>query len=268
MTCRLITLTTDFGGGSYYVGQMKGAIYLRNPEAVVVDLSHDMVPHEVPAAAYWIHRATRLFPRDAIHVVVVDPGVGTRRDLVYCRTQARTFLGPDNGVLWWAARQDGIEQIVRLSNAQLFHADVSKTFHGRDILAPVAAKLSLGASPLMLGERMDALQQVLLPEPRGIDDRIHGEIIFVDRFGNLISNIGREDVERLAAKNPDALVVHFRDREIRGLSGTYGDQRPGSLISLFDSDGFLELAIAQGDAARALAAGVGEPIVVSQKNAR
>jgi S-adenosylmethionine hydrolase len=268
MSCRLITLTTDFGGGSYYVGQMKGAIFLRNPDASVIDLSHDMLPHDVPAAAYWIHRATRLFPRDAIHVVVVDPGVGTRRDLVYCRTQARTFLGPDNGVLSWAAQRDGIEQIVRLSNTQLFHADVSKTFHGRDILAPVAAKLSLGASPLMLGEPMSELQPVAMAQPQILGDRIVGQVVFVDRFGNLISNVSRDDVEQLWGTDDQALSVQACDRAIRGLSGTYGDQRPGSLISIFDSDGFLEVAIVQGSAAQVLAAGIGASIAVSRIRAR
>lgn len=264
MTSRLITLTTDFGGGSYYVGQMKGAIFLRNPDAQVIDLSHDMVPHDVRSAAYWIHRATRLFPADTIHVVVIDPGVGTRRDLVYCQTKARTFLAPDNGVLSGAVRHDGIERIVRLSNTQLFHADVSQTFHGRDILAPVAAKLSLGASPLMLGERLERLQEIALPRPAVGEDRIQGEVVFIDRFGNLISNIAREDVRRLmGSSNERARVrVRSRGREIMGLSETYGDQPSDSLVTIFDSDGFLEIAVVNGNAAQNLSAAIGEPVTV------
>ena len=262
MTSRLITLTTDFGGESYYVAQMKGAIYLRNPAANVIDLSHNMVPHDVPSAAYWINRATRLFPADTIHVVVIDPGVGTRRDLVYCRTKARTFLGPDNGVLSLATQQDGVEQIVRLSNTQLFHADVSQTFHGRDILAPVAAKLSLGASPLMLGDRLDQLLEVSVARPTALSDRIQGEVVFVDRFGNLISNISRGEIERGAASAAAVLAIQVCGREILGFSGTYGDQRPGTLVSIFDSDGFLEIAIVQGDAAQLLSAKIGDLITV------
>lgn len=261
MTSRLITLTTDFGGGSYYVGQMKGAIYLRNPAANVIDLSHDMLPHDVRSAAYWINRATRLFPSDTIHVVVIDPGVGTRRDLVYCRTQARTFLAPDNGVLSIVAAQDGIDQIVRLSNMQLFHADISKTFHGRDILAPVAAKLSLGASPLMLGERLEQLFELEFARPEVAPQRIQGEVVFVDRFGNLISNISRGAIE--SVQPPGATPqIEMRDRQIVGISETYGDESIGSLVSLFDSDGFLEVAVVEGNAAAQLSAKIGDSIEV------
>ncbi len=263
MTSPLITLTTDFGWGSYYVSQMKGAIYLRNPVAQVIDLSHDMVPHDVGAAAYWINRATRLFPADTIHVVVVDPGVGTRRDLVYCRTKARTFLAPDNGVLGSVAAQDGVERIVRLSNTQLFHADVSKTFHGRDILAPVAAKLSLGASPLILGEPLDHLQGLEVVQPVIRDKEIHGAIVFVDRFGNLISNISRELIEQKSSAALGQLVVRIGSRQITGLSGTYGEQAPATLVAIFDSDGFLEVAVVNGEAAKSLAANVGDPIWVA-----
>jgi S-adenosylmethionine hydrolase len=256
-----VTLTTDFGNGSYYVSQMKGAIYLRNPGAQVIDLSHDLIPHDVASAAYWVHRATRLFPSDAIHVVVVDPGVGTRRDLTYCRTKARTFLAPDNGVLSAAVQHDGIDQIVRLSNTQLFHADISKTFHGRDILAPVAAKLSLGASPLMLGERLKKLVEIQFPRPQIKSNRIIGEVAFIDRFGNLISNITREHVERFEPA-PDLISVTAGGREIRGLCGTYGDAAPGEVVSIFDSDGFLEVAVVNESAAAKLSVSRGEPIVV------
>ncbi len=266
MKSRLITLTTDFGGGSYYVSQMKGAIYLRNPDASVVDLSHDMVPHDVRSAAYWINRATRLFPVDTIHVVVIDPGVGTRRDLVYCRTKARTFLAPDNGVLSVAAQQDGVEQIVRLSNTQLFHADVSQTFHGRDILAPVAAKLSLGASPLMLGEKLDQLLELAFARPAVVGDQIQGEIVFIDRFGNLISNIVRGEIEPRTESTNTPLAIRVCGREVLELSETYGDHPPGELVSIFDSDGFLEVAIVHGDAAQVLAAKVGDPISVCWGN--
>jgi S-adenosylmethionine hydrolase len=265
MTSRLITLTTDFGWGSYYVSQMKGAIYLRNPAAQVVDLSHDMPAHDVGATAYWLNRATRLFPADAIHIVVVDPGVGTRRDLIYCRTKARTFLAPDNGVLAAAAAQDGVEKIVRLSNAQLFHADVSQTFHGRDILAPVAAKLSLGASPQVLGEPMASLHGLELPRPQVRGDEIHGSIVFVDRFGNLISNISRELIERTLGEQADKLIVRVGGRQIRGLSATYGDNAPRTLVAIFDSDGFLEAAVVNGSAATDLNVKLGASIAVSSR---
>jgi S-adenosylmethionine hydrolase len=261
MSARLITLTTDFGGGSYYVSQMKGAILLRNPDAQVIDLSHDMPPHDVSSAAYWVHRATRLFPSDTIHVVVIDPGVGTRRDLVYCRTKQRTFLAPDNGVLSAVVKHDSIEQIVRLSNAQLFHADVSKTFHGRDILAPVAAKLSLGASPLMLGEKLSGIQMVDLPVATVGPREIIGEVVFIDRFGNLISNISREQVESFAPPHA-AVTVQAGGRVIQGLAGTYGEAPPGAIVSIFDSDGFLEVAVVNGSAAQDLPATRGDSIVV------
>ena len=257
MSVRLITLTTDFGWGSYYVAQMKGAIFLRNPSASVIDLSHELPPHDVRSAAYWIHRATRMFPADTIHVVVVDPGVGTRRDLVYCRTKSRVFLAPDNGVLSRVVAADGIEQIVRLSNTQLFHADVSQTFHGRDILAPVSAKLSLGASPLILGEPLDQLQSFRWNEPEIAAERIVGEVVYVDRFGNLISNISRGQLEQAAGSAMASIRVRIADRQIEGLSGTYGERSPHSLLAIFDSDGFLEVAVVNSSAAETLALGVG-----------
>lgn len=267
MSTRLVTLTTDFGSGSYYVSQMKGAIFLRNPDAQVIDLSHDLPPHDIPAAAYWLNRATRLFPSDTIHVVVIDPGVGTSRELVYCRTTARTFLAPDNGVLSAAAQQDGIAQIVRLSNSQLFHADISQTFHGRDILAPVAAKLSLGASPLMLGEPLRHLQEIRFPVPRAESDRLVGEIVFVDRFGNLISNITRDHVERFEPAS-DLVVVTACGKEIRGLCRTYGDAAPGETIAIFDSDGFLEVAVVNASAAEKLSAVRGDALQVRAVHSR
>jgi S-adenosylmethionine hydrolase len=262
MQKHIITLTTDFGWGSYYVGQMKGAIYLRDPDAQVIDLSHDMAPFDIPAAAYWVNRATRLFPPDTIHVVVVDPGVGTRRDLVYCRTKRRTFLAPDNGVLGAAVRLDGLDKLIRLSNAQLFHADVSQTFHGRDILAPVAAKLSLGASPSMLGDVLDQLSPSVFSEPVLEPHRIRGSIVYVDRFGNLITDIPRALVDQLASAHQGAPKVRVGGREIRRFAGTYGENPPQTLVALYDSDGFLEVAVAHGSAASLLGTAAGAAVEV------
>jgi hypothetical protein len=265
MPARLITLTTDFGAWSYYVSQMKGAILSRNPEVRIIDLSHEMRPFDVAAAAYWINRATRLFPPDSIHVVVVDPGVGTRRDLVYCRTKQRTFLAPDNGVLAEVLAEDGWEEAIRLANAQLFHADVSRTFHGRDILAPVAAKLSLGAAPRMLGEPIDRLGGTTGARAEIRGETIYGSIVFVDRFGNLISNIPRRLIEK-GGKGVADWTVSLAEREIHGLAGTYGENQPGTLVALFDSDGYLEVAVVNGSAAASLSIASGQPIRLARRS--
>ena len=270
-----ISLTTDFGLDDPYVGVMKGVILGINPGARVVDLTHQIGPQNIGQAAFVLGTSYRYFPTGAIHVVVVDPGVGTSRRALLLMTPEGRFLAPDNGVLSHVVRdymsalpeRSGKVEVpvgltaYSLTNSRYWLHPVSKTFHGRDIFAPVAAHLSLGASPGDLGEPLNDLCWLPLPEPIRRDNSIRGEVINVDRFGNLVTNIPAA----MLAEAP-GLHLNIRDRLIKGLSHTYqGNERSAeeALVALLGSHGFLEIALPSGSAALTLEIDVGEPLQVT-----
>ena len=257
----IITLTTDFGLGSPYVAAMKGVILSVNPAAVVVDLSHDIPPQNIRQAALVLEEVTPYYPAGTIHVVVVDPGVGTERALIYARFGGQHYLAPDNGVLSRLARQQQPEEVRRLENQQLWRHPVSNTFHGRDILAPVAGHLSLGIGPAELGP--PAQLSVLLdwPQARILPDRIVGVVEEIDSFGNLITNIR---AEALAGRPTDRrAVVVCGIYETYGIYSAYAQQPEDSLVALISSSGRLELALVGSNAARRLGITVGTPVTVA-----
>src|SRR5439155_17058133 len=189
----VITLTTDFGYGSPYVAAMKGVILSINPAARILDLSHAIPPQALRHAAFFLASAVPYFPPQAIHAVVVDPGVGTDRALLYVETGQHRLLVPDNGCWTELLHISGGEPLVhQITESRYWRATVSSTFHGRDILAPVAAHLSRGLDPRALGSRASKWVRLDLPRPWRGEDGLHGEVIFVDHFGNLITNIGGE----------------------------------------------------------------------------
>jgi S-adenosylmethionine hydrolase len=254
----ILTLTTDFGSGSPYVAAMKGVILSLNPAATLVDLSHAVPPQDVRYAAVALEDVAGHFPAGTIHVAVVDPGVGGPRALVYARIADQHYLAPDNGLLSRVARRGHVHQVVQLTEADYWLKPLSATFHGRDILAPVAARLSLGLDPARLGVPHPALAELDWPEvrltPRGID----GSVLVIDSFGNLVSDI---TAEMLAGHDPRGLEVRCKTAEIRGLARTYGDAA-GELVALIGSTGRLEVAVVGGNAAARLRCGVGEPLGV------
>ncbi|MCS7303888.1 MAG: SAM-dependent chlorinase/fluorinase [Thermoguttaceae bacterium] len=257
----IITLTTDFGVDSPYVAAMKGVIFSINRRAVVVDITHAISPQNIREAAIILEEVTPYYPPGTIHVVVVDPGVGTERALVYARFSGQQFLAPDNGLLSRLARQQQPEEVRRLENQRFWRHPVSKTFHGRDILAPTAAHLSLGVVPAELGP--PAQLSVLLdwPEVRILPDRIVGVVEEIDSFGNLITNIR---AEHLAGRPTDRrAVVVCGIYETYGIYGTYGQQPEDSLVAIISSSGRLELALVGSNAARRLGIAVGTPVTVA-----
>jgi S-adenosyl-L-methionine hydrolase (adenosine-forming) len=260
----LITLTTDFGTGSPYVAAMKGVIYSLNPAAVVVDVSHEIPAQEVRHAAVVLEDVTDLFPPGSIHVVVVDPGVGTHRGLLFVRIGRQNYLAPDNGVLSRLARRKAPAKIIRLSEQQYWLHPVSATFHGRDILAPVAARLSLDLDPDWLGTPQDSLIMLDWPEVCAKPQAIRGSVLFVDAFGNLITDI----TAQMLAGRPESqpLRVSCGGRSVDGLSRTYGDRPEGTLVALIGSSGRLELAVVDGSAAGLLKARVSDPVTVETKD--
>ncbi|MFO7688064.1 MAG: SAM-dependent chlorinase/fluorinase [Desulfobacterales bacterium] len=262
----VITLLTDFGTHDAYVAVMKGAILKINPRATIVDITHWITPQDLHRAAYAIAGSYRYFPSETVHIVVVDPGVGSSRAVVGLRSEGQTFLAPDNGVLSPLIEKKPIEKIVKIENTAYFLNPVSRTFHGRDIFAPVAAHLSLGLPLDRLGAPIgsDTLVRLDLAQPRlEKDGRICGSVIDIDRFGNLITNIDWPLVKRHdPAATQESLRFIIGQHSLTGLFPTYASVKPGSPLVLVGSRGFFEIAVNQGNAARFFAARTADPISV------
>jgi S-adenosylmethionine hydrolase len=255
----IITLTTDFGEDSSYVAAMKGAILTINPAARIVDLSHQIPPQELRHAAFFLAQCLPYFPVDAIHVAVIDPGVGSERALLYVEMPNIRLLVPDNGC--WTMLQGQPRRVIQLTNKRYWRAEVSHTFHGRDILAPVAAHLSLGVDPISLGPVVTRWRRLETPVPRRLPDALAGEVIFVDHFGNLLTNIPGDWVpEHIASIQMGQTGCRQLDR-VR----TYSDRPAGQLIGLISSTGLFEIAIVHGNASAHLISGVGTPVMLKLK---
>jgi S-adenosylmethionine hydrolase len=257
----IITLTTDFGVGSRYVAAMKGVILSINPHAHLVDLSHDVPPQDVRAGAIVLAESTHWFPPETIHIAVVDPGVGSDRRIVYARIGRQHYIAPDNGLLSGLTMLQTPSKIVCLTRAEHWLGDVSPTFHGRDIMAPVAARLSLGLPPDELGEPCNQLIELPWPEVQKVPNRIDGEVIEVDSFGNLITNITRDMLHGVPTN--DLVLVSCDEHETQGIYATYSDQPPMTFMAHVGSTGRLELAIVDENASAMLGVRVGAPVRVS-----
>ncbi len=252
----IITLTTDFGQASAYVAAMKGVILGIDPLACVVDITHAVPAQDIRYAAVVLEDAVPWFPPGTIHVAVVDPGVGTDRPLVWAELAGQQVLGPDNGIFSRLAARFPPTRIIRLTRRGYWLPEVSATFHGRDILAPVAAHLSRGLDPAALGEPHSRLCGLDWPEVRRHPEGIEGSVLYVDGFGNLISDITRP----MLADCPQGITpwVGCRAAWVRGISQTYGQHPPGTLVAIVGSSGRLELAVVGGSAAARLGASAGE----------
>ncbi len=251
----LITLLTDFSTRDAYVASMKGVILSLNPEAVLVDLTHEIPSQDIRAGALNLAAATPYFPPGTIHLAVVDPGVGGSRRALAAHCRGHFWVGPDNGLFHLAFRQASPLSLVSLENPVYFRPQVSATFHGRDIFAPVAAHLSLGVDLSRFGPRITDPVSLDWPEPWFGPETIRGKIIYVDQFGNLISNI--RSGELWAWLGGKGFSLRVGPVEIRDLVRTYTDVAPGEFLALESSYGFLEIACAMDNAARRLNAAAG-----------
>jgi S-adenosylmethionine hydrolase len=257
----IITLTTDFGFGGAYVAEMKGVILSINPAARIVDIAHNVAPQNVRQAAILLAEATTWFPAGTIHVAVIDPGVGTERRIVYAEIGGQGYLAPDNGLLSRLAAKTRPTRIIALANPEHWLPSVSNTFHGRDIMAPVAAQLSLGMEPDRLGPARPDMLDLDWPDPRIHSNSISGEVSWIDGFGNLITNIPATALA--AIPHNSSATVGIGRQTIRGIARTYGDRPSGSLTALVGSSGFLEVAIVNGNAEAALGASAGAPVAIN-----
>jgi len=262
MTMVFISLLTDFGLLDGYPGIMKGVIYSISPSVRIADVTHLISPQNVREGAIALHRSYRYFPAGTIHVAVVDPGVGTYRRPLAMRLGDHLFVGPDNGLFSLViqeARQKQLTcEIVVANNPKYWLPNPSNVFHGRDVFAPVAAHLSAGVSLDQLGEAVDDPILLPFPSPAITSTAILGEVIAVDHFGNLSTNILDTDIPR-----SEACTVEIAGRKIKGLVKTFGARPAGELIALIGTDHDLSISIVNGSAQSALSVGVGEKITVT-----
>lgn len=261
-----ITLLTDFGHRDPYVGIMKGVIATRCPEAMVIDLCHEVEPQNVAQASYLLETSYRYFPQRTIHTVVVDPGVGSSRGVVCADVRGHLFLAPNNGVLSAVLEQASPGVLVNVTNDSYFLSHVSHTFHGRDIFAPVAAALASGVPATRLGPGTNFVQRLELGRPSIERDGIAaGTVVHVDHFGNLITNFTEPWLDERFGDLRSAQVCVGQHR-LDGVSRTYADVEPGRALALIGSTGRLEISVNMGSAAQELSAGTGTTISVNATN--
>jgi len=258
---RLITLTTDFGTGSPYVAAMKGVIFSITPAATIVDVTHAVPPQDIQAGALVLADTTSWFPPGTIHVAVVDPGVGTTRKIVYLQLAEQHYIAPDNGVLSRLALAARPSTIITVAEPKYWLPRVSSTFHGRDIMAPVAAHLSLGLDPAQLGPEQADIERLDWTEARVTANKIEGTVQSIDSFGNLVTDIPEDALANVP--RGEETVIHCDEHETHGIFKAYADQPEMTLIALVGSHGRLELAIVGESAAMMLGVAVGTPVKVT-----
>jgi S-adenosyl-L-methionine hydrolase (adenosine-forming) len=256
----LITLTTDFGTQDPFVGIMKGVIARINPQAAVVDLTHGVPPQNILVAAMILSHAMEYFPRQTIHVAVVDPGVGSRRRALMVEIDDTYLIGPDNGVLSLACEERKPTRIIQLSNPSYYLKPTSGTFHGRDIFAPVAAYLSLGIVPEAFGETVDDYVRVSQPEVVRTELSLTGEIVYIDGFGNVFTNIRAQDLTEV---DREELSISLGELTIRGLAPHYSAAEDGRPVAVINSWGVLEIALNKGNLAGRFSIRIGEKVYVT-----
>lgn len=260
----IITLTTDFGTDDIFIGVMKGVILGINPAARIVDLSHAIPPQSLEVGALLLRLAVPYFPSDTIHVAIVDPGVGTARRAVVVETTSAVLVGPDNGLLAPAAEQAGFKRLIECTDRRYWLSCPGPTFHGRDIYAPVAAYLSRGVAPERVGQPSAPLAPLALPLARHEQDGgravVRGEVIYIDHFGNLLTNITAKDIEVFPSRG---LSVSIDNVVIHGLASAYATVPEGELLALANSWGLLEIARRNGSAREQLGVGRGTPVLVT-----
>ncbi len=243
----ILTLTTDFGVADHYVGAMKGVILDICPQADIVDITHEVTPFEIPEGAYLIAQAYRYFPKKTVHVVVVDPGVGTARRPILMEAAGQYFVAPDNGVLSMIYSREK-HKIRLIANDRYFRKPVSRTFHGRDIFAPVAAHVCAGVPPARMGKLIADYLRPAFEKPQRTGKRTwNGRILKIDRFGNIITNLHVDDFPDLERRD---FVMTIGPREISVLARNYAEAGQGELFVIVGSSGYLEVSVSQGSAAR------------------
>ena len=265
MANAIITLTTDYGTSDHLVGTLKGVILKINPQVTIVDITHDVTPFDLLDGALAIGSAYSYFPPKTIHVVVVDPGVGTERRPLLVSAQNQYFIAPDNGVLSVIYEREQETLIVRHANTEHYYLQpVSKTFHGRDIFAPVAAWLSKGWQTPSMGDEIQDFKRFALPRPKAADGVVKGVVLRTDAFGNLITNFRGEDLPA-SAVSAGAIKLQVGNQPVTRLVDTFARGTNGEAIAYLGSSGYLEIAVNKGNAARTLGLTRGAPVILTKE---
>lgn len=252
-----ITLTTDFGTADHFVGTMKGVILGIAPRARIVDITHEIPPFDLNEGAFAIAQAWRYFPKGSIHVVVVDPGVGSSRRAILCEAEGRFFIAPDNGVLSMVFDQ-APHKVREIANPKLMLKNVSKTFHGRDVFAPAAAHLAAGVAPPRFGKLIQGAARNFLLKPTRLSRHDWaGAVLKTDRFGNLITNF---HIDEFPDVFEQSIELRAGLERITRLARTYSETEVGELFAIVGSSGYLEVVVNQGSAAKMLGVGTGSPV--------
>ena len=259
-TRRIISLITDFGDKSGYVGVLKGVILSVNPDCQIVDISHQIAPQDREEAAVVLKNTYSFFPPESIHLVVVDPDVGSKRKPILIESGTHWFVGPDNGVLSCALLMEGFRKVWEITNTRYFLPRVSTTFHGRDIFAPVASHLSLGVPAHDLGKELKHCVRLEALEPEIVQGVIKGRVVYADHFGNVISNISYTLFNAVVADKPFRITIG--ETVIETISPSYAAAREGEIIALFGSSQQLEIAVRNGNCQRTLQVEKGAEISV------
>lgn len=260
----IITLLSDFGSKDAYVAEMKAVVLSICPEARIVDISHEIRKFDVRMGAFVLASATPYFPKGTIHVVVVDPGVGTKRRGIVVETQQSFYLGPDNGVLMLAAQKEDILHVYHLTNKKYMLPNVSHTFHGRDVFAPMAAHLARGCKPSDFGRQIHDYVVPKFSKPSVKRNEVFGEVIHIDDFGNVITNVRAEDLEKAGIPKTAKLQASLMGKTlVLKFCSTYGDVPEKTPLALIGSHGFLELSVNQGNASEFFNITIGNTIHLS-----
>ena len=260
----IITLTTDFGVNDHFIGAMKGVILGIAPEAQIVDISHAVQPFDILDGALTISQAYSYFPSETVHMVIVDPGVGTARRPVIVTTERHKFVAPDNGVLSLIYDREERISVRHITAEHYFLQPISQTFHARDIFAPVAAQLSKGLEPDRIGDEVTDYVRFAAPRPKPVDERtLRGVVLKVDRFGNLVTNITPKDAPQLFGATPAAIKIAIGTKtQATRICVNYADGAPGEVFGILGSMGFLEIAANRGSAFQLMGAGKGSEVNV------
>ena len=262
----IITLLTDFGDTDEYVGVMKGVILSIAPEATIVDLTHKIDPQDVLHAAWLLKSASPYFPKGTVHTAIVDPGVGSNRKIVAMKMDNQVFLAPDNGLLSPIWLNKKIDECVYVEESRYFLPEVCNTFHGRDIFAPVAARLCRGLSLSRLGPAANpaALRSLHVVHPSvSPDNKITGAIVSIDRFGNLVTNIDMKTLAVLSRSHPEqSPVANVGNGSVKGIRNSYCEVPDQEALMIVGSRGFLEIAVNRGSARHFFGARAGDPVTV------
>jgi S-adenosylmethionine hydrolase len=262
----IITLLSDFGTTDYFEGAMKGAVLSADPVAILVNITHEIPAHDITAGAFTLGAAYAAFPPNTIHLAVVDPGVGSPRRPIAVRANEYFFVGPDNGLFSFVYDREPDARVFHLTNRAYFREPVSNTFHGRDIFAPVAGALSRGVAIEELGPEI--FDPVRLPWPRphkGEEGEMTGAIIHIDRFGNCVINVQREDLAREADTRGFSVVIG--EQTVGALNENYAEGAPAEPFAIWGSAGYLEVSVRAGSAAERLGLAVGDPVTIRLRGA-